>query len=31
MVVLALKCYVTGDARERALDGFRSIVADELG
>jgi hypothetical protein len=31
MVVLAIKCYVTGDARDRALDGLRSMVADELG
>jgi hypothetical protein len=30
MVVLAIKCYVTGDARDRALDGLRSMVADEL-
>jgi hypothetical protein len=31
MVVLATKCYVEGDARERALDGMRSLVANELG
>ncbi|MFC4360001.1 DUF2110 family protein [Halobium salinum] len=31
MVVLATKCYVTGDARDRALDGLRSIVDNELG
>jgi hypothetical protein len=30
MVVLATKCYVSGDARERALDGLRSMVADDL-
>ena len=31
MVVLATKCYVGGDARERALDSLRSQVANELG
>ncbi|MFB6163838.1 MAG: DUF2110 family protein [Haloarculaceae archaeon] len=31
MVVLATKLYVDGDARERALDGLRSLVADDLG
>ncbi|WP_435125265.1 DUF2110 family protein [Halobaculum sp. D14] len=31
MVVLATKCYVEGDARDRALDGMRSLVADALG
>jgi hypothetical protein len=31
MVVLATKCYVEGDARERALDGMESLVANELG
>lgn len=31
MVVLATKCYVEGDARERALDSLGSMVADDLG
>ncbi|MBV0922888.1 DUF2110 family protein [Halomicroarcula limicola] len=31
MVVLGTKVYVTGDARDRALDGLRSLVANELG
>ncbi|MFC6772244.1 DUF2110 family protein, partial [Halorubrum pallidum] len=31
MVVLATKCYVTGDARDRALDGMRSLVANDVG
>jgi hypothetical protein len=31
MVVLGTKVYVDGDARERALDGLRSMVADRIG
>ena len=31
MVVLATKCYVAGDARERALDSLRSQVDNVLG
>ncbi|ELY59956.1 DUF2110 family protein [Natronolimnohabitans innermongolicus] len=31
MVVLATKLYVDGDARERALDSLRSLVANEIG
>jgi hypothetical protein len=31
MVVLASKCYVEGDARDRALDSLRSQLDDELG
>jgi len=31
MVVLATKCYVEGDARERAMDGMRSMTADDVG
>ncbi|MFB6073805.1 MAG: DUF2110 family protein [Haloarculaceae archaeon] len=31
MVVLATKIYVEGAARERTLDGLRSLVADRLG
>ncbi|WP_418281858.1 DUF2110 family protein [Halorubrum sp. DTA98] len=31
MVVLATKCYVKGDARERALDGMNSLVDNEVG
>jgi hypothetical protein len=31
MVVLATKCYVEGEARERTLQSLRSQVADELG
>ncbi|WP_435182779.1 DUF2110 family protein [Halobellus sp. EA9] len=31
MVVLATKCYVSGDARERALDSFGSLVDNEVG
>ena len=31
MVVLATKCYVSGEARERALDGMESLVANDLG
>jgi hypothetical protein len=30
MVVLATKCYVDGDARERALDSLGSMLADDL-
>jgi len=31
MVVLATKLYVSGDARERALDGLRSLVENDVG
>lgn len=31
MVVIATKCYVEGDARERSLDSLGSLVANELG
>ena len=31
MVVLATKCYVEGDARDRALDSLRSLVDNEIG
>ncbi|QLG27174.1 DUF2110 family protein [Halorarum halophilum] len=31
MVVIATKCYVSGEARDRALDGMRSLVANDLG
>ncbi|MFC3478953.1 DUF2110 family protein [Halobacterium litoreum] len=31
MVVLATKLYVEGDARERAMDGLRSLVANDVG
>jgi hypothetical protein len=31
MVVLATKVYVDGDARDRALDGLRSMVGDRVG
>lgn len=31
MVVLATKLYVEGDARERALDSLRSLVANDVG
>lgn len=31
MVVLASKVYVEGDARERALDGLRSLVDNDVG
>ncbi|ESP88062.1 DUF2110 family protein [Candidatus Halobonum tyrrellensis] len=31
MVVLATKCYVSGEARERALDGMTSLVANDVG
>lgn len=31
MVVLATKCYVEGDARSRALDSLRSMIANDLG
>lgn len=31
MVVLATKCYVEGDARERAFDGLRSLVDNAIG
>ncbi|WP_144796914.1 DUF2110 family protein [Halorubrum depositum] len=31
MVVLATKCYVDGDARDRALDGMGSLVANDVG
>lgn len=30
MVVLATKCYVEGEARERALDSLRALVSNEL-
>jgi len=30
MVVLATKLYVNGDARDRALDSLRSLVANEI-
>ena len=30
MVVLATKCYVAGDARDRALDGMHSLVANDV-
>jgi len=31
MVVLATKCYVRGEARQRALDGLDAMVADDVG
>jgi hypothetical protein len=31
MVVLATKCYVDGDARDRALDGMRALVDNAVG
>ncbi|MFB6080067.1 MAG: DUF2110 family protein [Haloferacaceae archaeon] len=31
MVVLATKCYVRGEARDRALDSARALVDDEIG
>ena len=31
MVVLATKCYVEGDARERSLDGMNSLVDNDVG
>jgi len=31
MVVLATKVYVEGDARQRALDSLRSLVANDIG
>ncbi|GGL59608.1 DUF2110 family protein [Halocalculus aciditolerans] len=31
MVVLATKVYVSGDARDRALDGLRSLVQNDVG
>ncbi|MFK8212727.1 DUF2110 family protein [Haloferax volcanii] len=31
MVVLATKCYIDGDARERALDSLTSLVANDIG
>ena len=31
MVVLATKCYVEGDARDRALDSLRALVDNALG
>jgi hypothetical protein len=31
MVVLATKCYVAGDARERSLDSLDSLVANAVG
>jgi hypothetical protein len=31
MVVLARKCYIEGEARERTMQSLRSQVADELG
>ena len=31
MVVLATKCYVSGDARDRALDGADSLVDNDVG
>lgn len=31
MVVIATKCYVTGAARERALDSLQSLLADAVG
>lgn len=30
MVVIATKCYVSGDARERALDSLASLVANDV-
>ncbi|PSQ49754.1 DUF2110 domain-containing protein [Halobacteriales archaeon SW_7_65_23] len=31
MVVLATKCYVDGDARERAIDSLASLVENDIG
>jgi hypothetical protein len=31
MVVLATKCYVSGDARDRAMDGMESLVDNAIG
>ncbi|UIO99121.1 DUF2110 family protein [Halobaculum sp. CBA1158] len=31
MVVIATKCYIGGDARDRALDGMTSLVANAIG
>ncbi|MFB6201722.1 MAG: DUF2110 family protein [Halorhabdus sp.] len=31
MVVLATKCYVDGDARDRAVDSLRSLLGNDLG
>lgn len=31
MVVLATKCYIEGDAQERALDSLSSLVANRIG
>ena len=31
MVVLATKCYVAGEARERALDSLEALLEDDLG
>jgi hypothetical protein len=31
MVVLATKCYVSGDARDRAMDAMRSLVDNAVG
>jgi len=31
MVVIATKCYVEGDARERTLDSLRSLIANQVG
>ena len=31
MVVLATKCYIDGDARNRALDSLQSLVANDIG
>ncbi|MEF8812788.1 MAG: DUF2110 family protein [Halovenus sp.] len=31
MVVLATRCYVEGEARDRALDSLRSLVENDLG
>ena len=31
MVVLATKCYIDGDARNRALDSLTSLVANDIG
>ena len=31
MVILATKCYVKGDARDRAIDGMGSLVGNDIG
>jgi len=31
MVVIATKCYVDGDARQRTLDSLRSLIANQVG